>query len=140
MTEAILEIPITIKISQREANEFIRDVILNVDMFMQGYIGYWACRMDAMTDEKQKGSFNKVLIREEDDCDPLKDKGLAEAKRIFEMNTGEKLPEGFHELNYDVALKIIANLYILGSSIEDYDGNSIDVATQIALLGEEVYC
>lgn len=94
---------ITFEIDDIEAQDFINDVVLNVDIFRS--IGYWA-----------------------------RGEGKDRTWKLFDENDAL-----IGVLNRKLAKKVIIELYIIGSSIYDYDSNDLDNAVQKALFGKVVY-
>lgn len=106
------------------------------DIFIYGYCGYW---MQGLEHDDELG----WLVRQSDDDRPAimvaKDAGYS--KIVEAWKTGQDLPEGWHRLNKDAAIKAYAaGIKRYGLDwYENGDANTYDFAIQMALLGEIVY-
>jgi hypothetical protein len=106
--------------------------LTNGDMFGTNYIGSWATRITV------DSSYLDWLIAEKEEASPdLEDAAIAAWK------AEQSLPSGYYRLNRDVALSAIQYgifRYGFGFVEGDADGNMVDEALQIAILGEKRYC
>jgi hypothetical protein len=115
-----------------EAYQEMLEWMLNIDMFSTDYIGNWA-----------KGiCFDEVLgwlILQEDERDPETD----EVAMISTWRSDSPLEGGYFRLNHETAKRAIDYGILqhgLGFIEGDADGNMLDEALQVAILGEKVYC
>lgn len=117
--------------SLSEAEEsFITDLVLNVDLFMSQYCGYWLRGVGRV---KGLGWLARDIVETQSDDD---------VKQIARLaREGKPLPKGWYLIDRPAAEKALAEgQKKYGEDFAyDYDGPMADVAVQRALLGDVVY-
>jgi hypothetical protein len=129
MSEETVDITITVNAEERET--FINDVVLNVDLFMRGYCGYWL--FGAHWDAKKR----ERLVFECDDDPPPTDSQVR--KVLKQYRADGSLPERWFILNRAVAERAYSFLVARIGAEDTGDASDYDVAVQRALLGEVRY-
>ena len=128
-------------------DEFVKDFVLNVDLYASCYCGYWLRGMGTIEDNSwlaadmleackdQTGKTSSMVV----DLSEVDERSEEVAKLAL---AGQPLPKGWHVINRAVGEKA----YAIGERRwgenwyhDKGDGNTYDVVIQEALLGEVVY-
>lgn len=127
---------VTVQIEVPVNEEWIDYATQSSDLFRTDHCGYWMYGMDHDKDLGWLCYVHDEAIRLDDVYDmPEYDAILARWK------SGESLPEGWHRLDKDAAIRAYVEGVKKGGAFwyEDGDAITYDVAIQKALLGEVVY-
>lgn len=133
----------TVSVSVDVPRQWVKDVILNVDIFRA--IGHWSQRVSSV---KSRGDFNRYLIRERD-MEVFQDEDLLVAEFAHRgrqpyvdsySNLVYSLPKGYHVLDEFVASKALGEgvkLYGVSEALTA-DTRKLNVMIQKVLFGTNI--
>lgn len=132
MTEKIL-LDSKFNVDKEAYDSFVDFVARWVDIFSSDYVGYWAYG------EPVGDADCQYLLY--DMADDRKPTGEESAAAVAAYRAKAELPEHWYAMDLDTAHKItVAGLTKFGENfLDEYDGDRLDSAVQLALLGEVVY-
>lgn len=121
--------------------EFVGFLLDYPDIFGPDYIGYWAYGI-SLKPYGVRGWLVAEFESLEEECGPLSDEQIWNAYNGIEAEGREVVTEFCHLLDEEAAHRVIeagVRTWMKPNFQQDYDGNTLDMALQVALLGSHTY-